>query len=105
MVSYPAVAKELAVAAVAVLPLLLIGGGGGGRAVFRAAVLVGALVPVVGLVLVRPVALAPVALAVRVTEDKRKSTLVVAWQYPELKSNGLNVCLVSSRPCDVRLNI
>lgn len=65
--SYPAVAKELAVAAVAVLPFLLVGGGGGGRAVLRAAVLVLALLSVVALVVVCPVSLASVALTLRVT--------------------------------------
>lgn len=70
--SYPAVAKELAVAAVAVLPFLLVGGGGGGRAVLRAAVLVLALLAVVALVVVRPVSLATVALTLGVTRRGQK---------------------------------
>lgn len=70
--SYPAVPKELAVAAVTVLSFLLVGGGGGGGAMLGAAVLVLTLLPVVRLVLVRPVPLTAVAFTVRITERRER---------------------------------
>lgn len=59
--------EEFTVAAVTVLSFFLIGGGGGGGAVFRAAVLVLALLAVVGRVIVPTVALTAVPFTVRVT--------------------------------------
>ena len=69
-VSSPAMPKELAVAAVTVLSFFLVGGGGGGGAVLGAAVLVLTLLPIVRLVLIRPVCLTAMAFTVRITEKK-----------------------------------
>lgn len=64
--------EELAVAAVAVLALLLVGGGGGAGAVFRAAVLVCALVPIILLRVVHAV-LAAMPFAIRVAAKPRRA--------------------------------
>lgn len=66
--------KELAVAAVTVLSFFLVGGSGGGGAVLGAAVLILTLLPIVRLV-VRPVGLAAVPFAVRITGDDINSTM------------------------------
>lgn len=66
--SYPAVPKELAVAAVTVLSFFLVGGSGSGGAVLRTAVLILTLLPIVRLV-VRPVRLAAVPFTVRITAE------------------------------------
>lgn len=68
--------EELAVAAVAVLSFFLVGGGGGGGAVLGAAVVVLTLLPIVRLVLVRPVPLTAMAFAVRIAEKNRAINLV-----------------------------
>lgn len=69
--------EELTVAAVTVLALLLVGGGGGAGAVLRAAVLVGALVPVVLLRVIHTV-LTAVPLTVRVTAKPHTGQLLAA---------------------------
>lgn len=65
--------EELTVAAVTVLALLLVGGGRGAGAVLGAAVLIGALVPIVLLWVVDAVFTA-VPFAVRVTADAGRCT-------------------------------
>lgn len=74
--------EELAVAAVTVFSFFLVGGGGGRGAMFRAAVLVLALLSVVRLVLVVP--LTAMALAVRITE-KCVMSLEFIQQYMHQK--------------------
>lgn len=66
-VSYPAMPKELAVAAVTVLSFFLVSGGGGRGAMLRAAVLILTLLSIVRLV-VRPIRLTAMAFTVRITE-------------------------------------
>lgn len=66
--SYPAMPKELAVAAVTVLSFFLVGGCGGGGAMLRAAVLVLTLLSIVRLVLVCPIPLTAMTFTVRITE-------------------------------------
>lgn len=66
-VSYPAMPKELAVAAVTVLSFFLVSGSGGGGAMLRAAVLILTLLSIVRLV-VRPIRLTAMAFTVRITE-------------------------------------
>lgn len=66
-ISYPAMPKELAVAAVTVLSFFLVGGSGGGGAMLGAAVLVLTFLSIVRLV-VCPVPLTAMAFTVRITE-------------------------------------
>lgn len=68
--SYPAMPKELAVAAVTVLSFFLVGGGGGGGAMLRATVLILTLFSIVWLMLICPIPLTAMALTVRITEKK-----------------------------------
>lgn len=67
-VSYPAMPKELAVAAITVLSFFLVGGGGGGGAMLRTTVLILTLFSIVRLVLVRSIPLTAMAFTVRITE-------------------------------------
>lgn len=73
---YRVVAKELAVAAVAVLPILLVGGGGGAGAPLRAAVLILPLLQLRRGVTQRPVGhLVPLTRLIPVREAKKKTRI------------------------------
>lgn len=67
-VSYPAMPKELAVAAVTVLSFFLVGGSGGRGTMLGTAVLVLTLLSIVRRVLVCPIPLTAMAFTVRITE-------------------------------------
>lgn len=75
--SYPAMSKEFAVAAVTVLSFFLVGGCGGGRAVLRAAVLVLTLLSIIWRMLVPPIPFTAMAFTVRITEINN----VLMFQY------------------------
>lgn len=88
--------KELAVAAVTVLSFFLVGGSGGGGAVLRAAVLILTLLPIIRLV-IRPVGLAAVPFAVRITGDDINSTMT--QHRPLMLRSGSTRSLGGARTC------